>query len=89
MTELTRFLGAGVGGLEFLSGIDCAELHGDYRYLMGQLAGFSYRDITRRLKALGLEFHPKLPDYLRTFPDRLHMTFLFARPLTANPFPSE
>jgi hypothetical protein len=24
---------------------------------MGRLAGFRYRDITRRLKALGLEFH--------------------------------
>jgi predicted RNA binding protein YcfA (HicA-like mRNA interferase family) len=24
---------------------------------MGRLAGFTYRDITRRLKALGLEFH--------------------------------
>jgi predicted RNA binding protein YcfA (HicA-like mRNA interferase family) len=24
---------------------------------MGRLAGFSYRDITRRLKVLGLEFH--------------------------------
>ena len=24
---------------------------------MGQLAGFSYRDIVRRLKELGLEFH--------------------------------
>jgi predicted RNA binding protein YcfA (HicA-like mRNA interferase family) len=24
---------------------------------MGRLAGFRYRDITRRLKALGMEFH--------------------------------
>ena len=24
---------------------------------MGQLAGFSYREIVKRLKALGLEFH--------------------------------
>jgi predicted RNA binding protein YcfA (HicA-like mRNA interferase family) len=24
---------------------------------MGRLAGFRYRDITRRLKALGVEFH--------------------------------
>jgi predicted RNA binding protein YcfA (HicA-like mRNA interferase family) len=24
---------------------------------MGKLAGFRYRDITRRLKALGMEFH--------------------------------
>jgi predicted RNA binding protein YcfA (HicA-like mRNA interferase family) len=24
---------------------------------MGRLAGFRYRDITKRLKALGLEFH--------------------------------
>lgn len=24
---------------------------------MGRLAGFSYRDISRKLKALGLEFH--------------------------------
>lgn len=24
---------------------------------MGRLAGFSYRDIVKRLKALGLEFH--------------------------------
>ena len=24
---------------------------------MGQLAGFRYRDIVRRLKAVGLEFH--------------------------------
>ena len=28
---------------------------------MGRLAGFRYRDITRRFKALGLEFHPNQP----------------------------
>jgi hypothetical protein len=29
----------------------------DRRHLMGALAGFRYRDIIKRLKALGLEFH--------------------------------
>jgi predicted RNA binding protein YcfA (HicA-like mRNA interferase family) len=33
------------------------RLTGDCRHLMGRLTGFSYRDITRRLKAPGMEFH--------------------------------
>jgi len=38
------------------------QLIGGCRYLMGRLAGFRYRGITRRLIALGLEFHRHAAD---------------------------